>query len=1001
MDEEANKLATQATVRYALAQGYLSEEQVREALHIQSALEEAGTPAQLLAVLGNRFLSPERLPELGELYRAQLGRLQAARGETPKASPAPAPISVKLEVPQALLERSVELLRRPPADDPEALRKYLTESEHADVALPTISDRVFVSLAKKAGYPDRAELVRCRELQLEARNGGDPITLFEIVRKEKLLSARRINRFLRWSAMIQRKESAPLEDNEAPTKVADDGSKSVPKVLAPSAASFQATVERCRLCGVELDDLGVMEGRVRQTERGLQCVPCADGKPPKSPLPEYTRPTPKKKKRRIRRAMARSREFVVNRLGSDPQRAERRFTQLVAGTAGIGLVFGIGLGAVVLSTRKKPVATTVAVEGGESTTDPAADAAWNALRRADVDSAEDELLAFADAHPRDPRAVDASRFAALIEEAHLAGRRAAGAGTGVAGTLLDEARVIAKRNPAQARLLLKRVQELNRGSVGAAAEKLERRLRVRAKEAVAGIRKQAKELERTNGPAKALEYVLRTSSSRWQGLDGGAHDALVQRLVLKVDAGATLRGGERRSGEVRVIPVPPRPRVTPRRTGPEGGAGGSRTSTPPSGLGANQGVLLKLFSAYDDKARAKVAALTASIERQAGRDTAEAQAARGLQNFLLGDYPGALKELKKAGGAAGWRGRLAIARAHLFRNDYKSSLETLTEDDLSDWYGKAIRQIIKGPFAETAPLAAPALEVLSPDRRYRIVTDLGLKPGYVAGLQRKLAGIGDPAARRKIVEKERKRHPGLRELGAVMDKAYTAYDKLFAVNRESEIIPTVFVFSNRAGFDRFSEKLMSGTAESTLGYYLPYYRIFVFYNLGGNGPKGRLLSQDTMKVLLHETFHQWLHLYVDAAPHWFNEGLAEYFGISEMTTKEYRYGLLPHKTPSRLSNVRAALRGKLARPMPLDSLIQADRSAFMSPESVSTNYATAWSFVHFLASSNGGQKKLRAYYQALRRGLNREESYDAVFGKLDIEALEKEWVAYVGTLTQK
>jgi hypothetical protein len=1003
VDEQANKLATQATVRFALAQGYLSEEQVREALHIQRALEEAGTPAQLLAVLGNRFLASKHLPELGEVYRIQLARAQGAGASAPlmEAPPAPGPISVKLSLPKDLLDRSVELLRRPAADDPEALRKYLTESEHADVALPTISDRVFVSLAKKAGYPDRGELIRCRELQLVARKGGDPITLFEIVRKQNLLSARRINRFLRWSAMIRRKESAPLEDNEAPVSAPQGVEPSQPRVLVPSAASFQATVERCGRCAAELDDLGVMEGRVRQTERGLVCVPCSEGKVPASPLPEYTRPTPKKKrKRRVRRALAKSKEFVVNRLGSDPQRAERRFTQLVAGTAGVGLVFGLGLGAIVLSKRSKPVVPPpVAVGPQGASTDPEADAAWAALRRGGVERAERDLLAFAEAYPRDPRAADASRFAALIEEAHLAGRRESGAGRGAAGMLLEEARRAAQQNPAQALALLERVQKLDGGSVSSAAQALEDTLRGRAKSSMAVIRKRAKELERTAGPTQALEYVLRTSRSRWHGLDGGAHDALVRRLVMNVEAAATLSGGRGTRGGSRDVSLPPPRRVTPRGPSPVRDAG--TTTRPPSGVDEDETVLAKFFEAYDKKDRGTVETLTSTLERQLGRNTAEARAARGLQHFLNGNYPSALEELKKAGDAAGWRGRLAIARAHLFRNDYDLSLKGLNDFDRSAWYGKAIEQIITGPFGEKAPLAAPVLEMITPERRYRVVTDLGLKRGYVAGLQRKLAGIADPAARRKLVQRERKRHAGLRELAAVMDKAYSAYDKLFAVTRESEIIPTVFVFANREGFDRFSEKLMSGTAESTLGYYLPYYRIFVFYNLGGGGPRGRMLSEDTMKVLLHETFHQWVHLYVDGAPHWFNEGMAEYFGIWKMTPKEYRYGLLPRKTPSRLSNIRSALRGEIASPMPLDVLLQADGATFMSPDSAATNYAASWSFVHFLASSNGGQKRLRAYYQALRKGLNREQAYDEVFGALDIAALEKEWIAYVGGLTPK
>ena len=49
----------------------------------------------------------------------------------------------------------------------------------------------------------------------------------------------------------------------------------------------------------------------------------------------------------------------------------------------------------------------------------------------------------------------------------------------------------------------------------------------------------------------------------------------------------------------------------------------------------------------------------------------------------------------------------------------------------------------------------------------------------VASLERKLA-LMSVSARAKLVEKERKRHAGLREVCAVMDKAYLAFDKLAA-----------------------------------------------------------------------------------------------------------------------------------------------------------------------------------------------------------------------------
>ena len=133
------------------------------------------------------------------------------------------------------------------------------------------------------------------------------------------------------------------------------------------------------------------------------------------------------------------------------------------------------------------------------------------------------------------------------------------------------------------------------------------------------------------------------------------------------------------------------------------------------------------------------------------------------------------------------------------------------------------------------------------------------------------------------------------------------------------------------------------------------------------------------------------------APHWFNEGLAEYFGIAEMTAKEYRYGQLPKSTPSRLSNIRDALSGQFPfQPFSLSELLRADSQRWGQHTAV--NYAHAWSVCHFFGSSPRGRRILRDYFKALRRGLTIDACYEEVFGSLDIEALERSWRAYVGKL---
>ena len=134
------------------------------------------------------------------------------------------------------------------------------------------------------------------------------------------------------------------------------------------------------------------------------------------------------------------------------------------------------------------------------------------------------------------------------------------------------------------------------------------------------------------------------------------------------------------------------------------------------------------------------------------------------------------------------------------------------------------------------------------------------------------------------------------------------------------------------------------------------------------------------------------------APRWFDEGLAEYFGISELTKTELRYGLVPDRHPSRLDNIRSAFMGELTKPLPLDRLLTTEHEQFMSPRQAAVNYAHAWSFAHFLGSNPGGQRILRDYFQALRAGKSITAAYQQVFGKLDIKVVEAEWREYVGKL---
>ena len=366
-----------------------------------------------------------------------------------------------------------------------------------------------------------------------------------------------------------------------------------------------------------------------------------------------------------------------------------------------------------------------------------------------------------------------------------------------------------------------------------------------------------------------------------------------------------------------------------------------------------------------------------------------ADGARGLVAFRDGDFPAAhtlLSEVEEPSSTI----LDTSYRAGLFAGRYDAVRAALEEDPDAD---PVLRSLAFGPWHKRLPHAAGAMERITPKGHYRVMTDLGLSPEQLGALDSKLADAS-PTSRASLIKRARKKHRGLQALASTMDKAYAAYDKLFGIRRACEVVPTVYLFSDRGAFDAFSQTLNIGSTENVLGFYMPRYRVLVFFDQG-DGAKPGQISCDTQETLMHETFHQWLHLYVEDAPPWFNEGLAEYFGICKLQRSRLIYGLVPPLSgASRLSNIRDGLLGMSSEPWALQRVLTASQSQFMASHPA-MNYAQSWSFVHYLASNRAGREKLRAYFQGLRSGADHLTLFEQVFGDVPSEALERSWRDYV------
>ncbi|RMG09415.1 MAG: hypothetical protein D6731_19670 [Planctomycetota bacterium] len=99
-----------------------------------------------------------------------------------------------------------------------------------------LGDRLFVALAKRAGFPSKEALQHCREIQLEWLASCPSTTLFTVAQLEGIIDARQALQFERWARWVvanyphlkaTREQYAPRTKGKAPA------AKSAPRVAPP------------------------------------------------------------------------------------------------------------------------------------------------------------------------------------------------------------------------------------------------------------------------------------------------------------------------------------------------------------------------------------------------------------------------------------------------------------------------------------------------------------------------------------------------------------------------------------------------------------------------------------------------------------------------------------------------------------------------------------------------------------------------------------------------
>jgi hypothetical protein len=136
--------------------------------------------------------------------------------------------------------------------------------------------------------------------------------------------------------------------------------------------------------------------------------------------------------------------------------------------------------------------------------------------------------------------------------------------------------------------------------------------------------------------------------------------------------------------------------------------------------------------------------------------------------------------------------------------------------------------------------------------------------------------------------------------------------------------------------------------------------------------KAKLTDDDSLLVLYHEAFHQYIHYAVgEFSPHdWFNEGFGDYFSGAQVGDTTGRV-LRIDPSPWRIHTAKDMCEHG-ANFIPLKDILQAERAVFYHPSRVRFFYAGAWSFLYFLnqakevAAHPRWSKLLTDYFDAMK-----------------------------------
>jgi hypothetical protein len=201
----------------------------------------------------------------------------------------------------------------------------------------------------------------------------------------------------------------------------------------------------------------------------------------------------------------------------------------------------------------------------------------------------------------------------------------------------------------------------------------------------------------------------------------------------------------------------------------------------------------------------------------------------------------------------------------------------------------------------------------------------------------------------------------VRQIPTFMETAYGAYQQQLLKPIETRTIFTIYLFSERSQWERFTRTFAAPNAD-----------VYLSIARGAYCLKGACVAYDigrdrTLAALGHEGWHQFnSRHFAFRLPSWLDEGIATVFETAQYEGDTFRF--LYDTNLRRLNSLKKAVdRGQM---VPLERFVELNPAQLIgSTDAANTFYAQAYALIRFLKEDDYGGR-LAGYQDMLLGGLN-------------------------------